>query len=933
MKKNYFLFLVLAVLISIGMNAQPVEVGYFTFDGKVMDPGALGVENDPIIQMLQDDANFNVTVVLAAETDTADLSAYDIVIVQESFGSSSAILNPDGGLGLGVIDKPFIYNKTFALRGGRGLVTGDAGLGSEVEGENYVYIKVDAANQANALFNGITFDGDSVALFHTVSTDNGTYIDPSRLKALNYARDVVLSDTTTMLGMPAVVNPTHNVTVSINDIPSGTQIGSVTLQARMIALGMNFGAICAHNGYNMTDAGFTLWRNAIYIAAGLTVPTTAYSKPKATVGYFTGSTRTLDAGAAAIDSDPIIMMLQEDGAFDVDVVIVDESGSVDSSGYDVVVVQEGLSSTASILQPGNSLHFASIPSPVVFNKSYTFKAGRALETGAAGSGAELSNVFSIKVDPANQSNQLFNGISFESDSSVRLIKKGATDEAGDGSKALNYVNGIVISDSSAFLGGPVGASTIMSINDFAAGDTVGGQVLTSPMITIGMNYGAILKNDGGNITDAGMTLWRNAIYKAAGFSIPTQGIMMDPRPSDFNILIYAAEEEEVALQKFLTKNNFNWSKLWVGDGALSSLDTPDDTIALLNEADIIIIGRSGNSGQFGNNDSLTRALWNNHVMVPIIENSAYHLRTSRLNWVNSGDVASVSADPIYAHVDVDDEIFTNVAVAGDSMIWAYASDDQLNVGGDFSDSIADAAILATYGNNLLAARWDTLGKAYYKGSADTVRSVRVMFGFGYDNTGFKNHFPLTDEGQQVYFNEMCRILEIPQTDVMPISNDATLSALTVGEGTLDPAFDAATTSYAVEILGDSVEITATASSSAATVSGAGYAQAGTASILVTAENGRPMTYSVAVSVIDGVEEIAVNDQVKMYPNPANSLITVEGLTENTTVRLLNTVGQLLQESTVTNSKVEFNLDNLDSGIYLIQFELDGKVSVEKFIKQ
>jgi len=37
---------------------------------------------------------------------------------------------------------------------------------------------------------------------------------------------------------------------------------------------MNFGAICANAGQNITSDGLTIWRNAVYMLAGLEVPAT-----------------------------------------------------------------------------------------------------------------------------------------------------------------------------------------------------------------------------------------------------------------------------------------------------------------------------------------------------------------------------------------------------------------------------------------------------------------------------------------------------------------------------------------------------------------------------------------------------------------------------------------------------------------------------------
>jgi len=203
-----------------------------------------------------------------------DLTGYDAVVVQEGWSSSAAIYSPTGPLGLANIPVPFVYNKVYAMKDGRGFQNGAAGSGGEVEGT--LSIKVSSDNQSNPLFNGITFDADSVKLFDSGADDDG---GDTRTKGMQYATDVVISADNTLLA--SGTNDPANATVCINDIPAGSMIGSETLQARMISIPNNTGAINKDMGKNFTQAGITLWRNAIYLAAGLEVPTQPVDIPTA----------------------------------------------------------------------------------------------------------------------------------------------------------------------------------------------------------------------------------------------------------------------------------------------------------------------------------------------------------------------------------------------------------------------------------------------------------------------------------------------------------------------------------------------------------------------------------------------------------------------------------------------------------------------------
>jgi hypothetical protein len=62
-----------------------------------------------------------------------------------------------------------------------------------------------------------------------------------------------------------------------------------------------------------------------------------------------------------------------------------------------------------------------------------------------------------------------------------------------------------------------------------------------------------------------------------------------------------------------------------------------------------------------------------------------------------------------------------------------------------------------------------------------------------------------------------------------------------------------------------------------------------------------------------------------HPNPASNQITIDGLSGK--INLINTQGQ----STEISGNQDFQLDNIKSGLYILQFELDGKFVQEKIL--
>jgi len=286
MKKTLLFTLMIVSILSV--QAQK-KVAYVTLNKTLTTtatPAPTTVQTDPIIQVLSADPNLLVTVkVIAAGDAISDLSNYDVIIVQESNGGGDATLKPTGALALKTIPKPFIYNKMYALQKSRALTsTTSTAAGKEADGTTAgtLTITIDAAALTNDLFKGCTLvNTNQIKLFNALSTDLGDISVATSVKALNYNYGVTLSGGT-LLAQPSILSANTTCTVGINSFPAGTTFeGTETTLAPSIFVGMNFGAICANGGKNITSDGLTIWRNAVYILAGLSVPNTPASLPTA----------------------------------------------------------------------------------------------------------------------------------------------------------------------------------------------------------------------------------------------------------------------------------------------------------------------------------------------------------------------------------------------------------------------------------------------------------------------------------------------------------------------------------------------------------------------------------------------------------------------------------------------------------------------------
>jgi len=104
-----------------------------------------------------------------------------------------------------------------------------------------------------------------------------------------------------------------------------------------------------------------------------------------------------------------------------------------------------------------------------------------------------------------------------------------------------------------------------------------------------------------------------------------------------------------------------------------------------------------------------------------------------------------------------------------------------------------------------------------------------------------------------------------------------------------------------------------------------YAEATTCTISLTR-----LAITVSVTACTGINETQNRNIISVYPNPTNNNVTIElsNYTKQTTVEIINTVGEVVLKSNVTSPKNLIITDNLTSGIYFIKMENN----IFKFIK-
>ena len=91
------------------------------------------------------------------------------------------------------------------------------------------------------------------------------------------------------------------------------------------------------------------------------------------------------------------------------------------------------------------------------------------------------------------------------------------------------------------------------------------------------------------------------------------------------------------------------------------------------------------------------------------------------------------------------------------------------------------------------------------------------------------------------------------------------------------------------------------------------------------------SYSIIPSLITGINDIIGNDFIKIYPNPANNKINIQGGNniQKYEIKIINIMGDIVSKTT----KREIDVSALPNGVYFLNFETEDFISSKKIIIQ
>jgi len=174
------------------------------------------------------------------------------------------------------------------------------------------------------------------------------------------------------------------------------------------------------------------------------------------------------------------------------------------------------------------------------------------------------------------------------------------------------------------------------------------------------------------------------------------------------------------------------------------IELDDDKIAALNAADLVIISRTTNSGDYAADDTEI-AQWNS-IAAPMIVSSTHLVRSSR--WKLLDTTGTPTGAPM---MDLADG--TQIQAIDDTVgLSSFADIDAANVG--------NGVLLASGGSWPWIVEWEA-GVEYYAGAGQAAGGPRTFFVAGTQEVeGVSNwgEWNLTSDGEAIYLDTVSRLL-------------------------------------------------------------------------------------------------------------------------------------------------------------------------------
>jgi hypothetical protein len=94
------------------------------------------------------------------------------------------------------------------------------------------------------------------------------------------------------------------------------------------------------------------------------------------------------------------------------------------------------------------------------------------------------------------------------------------------------------------------------------------------------------------------------------------------------------------------------------------------------------------------------------------------------------------------------------------------------------------------------------------------------------------------------------------------------------------------------------------------------------------------TSNIVVDPCTGIQQPTINSQqVDIYPNPTNSIITLSGGEKGSIVTIYNVLGEVILSQEISNDKTEIDVSSETNGIYFLRITSEYGSITKRIVKQ
>jgi hypothetical protein len=214
-------------------------------------------------------------------------------------------------------------------------------------------------------------------------------------------------------------------------------------------------------------------------------------------------------------------------------------------------------------------------------------------------------------------------------------------------------------------------------------------------------------------------------------------------------------------------NDQGWIDLLEAQGYNVEADTSSNymtldpnKIANLEAADLIIISRNTNSGNYDDGNEPTE--WNS-VSTPLIMMTAYIARSNRWQWINGTTITEYYDETLMNVVDVNHPVFAGVAIESeDSFNLVDVIDETVDLGQNtfiIATDVGNGTLLAKRvdDDSIWIAEWQA-GVNFYESTGQVPAGKRMLFTAGGGGGQLAGSMNLNADGQTMFLNAVAYML-------------------------------------------------------------------------------------------------------------------------------------------------------------------------------